>query len=169
MIVTDLAPLAFQRVSWNESQSVLQTSLFGAGIIFLLTLALWPAGALIRRHYGRSLEFGQPERRLRLPVRLTCALDLLVIVGWLLVSSLATHNLLTFLSSRMVPLFWLLEGTSFIGALATIIVFYQFFKSWATTGRWIWAKVADTAILLACLAFVWVIWVGHMANFNLCY
>jgi len=30
-------------------------------------------------------------------------------------------------------------------------------------------RIGDTAILLACLAFAWLVFIGHLANFNLSY
>jgi CubicO group peptidase (beta-lactamase class C family) len=165
VIMTDDASFALQRVSWYQSRPFLLTSLASTGIVFLLVLLLWPGGALIRRHYRRPLVLGTGERRLRLLVRLICVLDAAVILGWAVLAG-------RFYSPELAPpslVLALLEFAGLIGALGTMVVFYQVCKSWVTTGRWIWAKIADTVVLLACMVFAWFVWIGHLANFNLHY
>jgi len=168
VILTDDASFAFQRVPWYQRRSFLLVNLVGAGIVFLLVLLLWPVGALIRRHYRRPLALGKGERRLRLLVRLICAWDVAVILGWAVLLNAVVDDF-TLVNSHTDRWLWLLEFGDLIGALATIVVFYQVCKSWVTTERWIWAKIADTVVLLACMASAWFVWVGHVANFNLHY
>jgi CubicO group peptidase (beta-lactamase class C family) len=165
VILTDDASFALQRVSWYQSRPFLLTSLASTGIVFLLVLFLWPVGALIRRHYRRPLVLGTGERRLRMLVRLICVWDVAVIFGWVvLVRRLYDPEL----AHRSLVLA-ILEFGGLIGALGTMVVFYQVCKSWVTTGRWIWAKIADTVVLFACIVFAWFVWIGHLANFNLHY
>jgi len=168
LLLTDDAPFSFQRIPWYQSRAFLLTSLVVAGMIFLLVLLLWPVGALIRRHYGRPLGLAPQERRLRLLVRLICALDAVVILGWVALLGAAVDDLTLFNSSTD-RWFWLLELGSLIGALGAIIVLFQVCTSWSTRRRRIGVKVADTAVLLACLTFAWFVWIGHLANFNLHY
>jgi len=136
-------------------------------LIILLTLLLWPVAAGIRWHYGRKLELESPEKRLRLAVRLICILDLVFILAWVIVVSMADDP--SAFSRSLDPI---LYGIQFIGVLAaigTLLVLFYAIQSWSKPGRWVWAKLFDTLLALSCIAFTWFIWHWNLINFNLKY
>jgi len=165
LLLTDMAPFAAERVAWYESQPFLLICLVSALLIFPGTVLLWLVGALVRRHYGRPLVLGLAQRRLRLLVRLICVWDVVVVAGWALLLGLISAGSVP-LSSRLDHWFWILEFGCLIGALATIVVLVQVSHAWFTTGRGVWPRIGDTAILLASIAFAWLVWIGHLANFR---
>ena len=82
-LVGDFPHVIFQRVPWYENRTLNFAVIIASGGVFALTLALWPIAAITRRHYGRKLDLARSQLRLRLFVRIVCALDLtFLIVIW---------------------------------------------------------------------------------------
>lgn len=135
--------------------------------LIALAVLFWPVGAAIRWHYGTKLELLAPEKRLRLATRIVCILDLIFVTGWLIFIS-GTNEVGNLNRSRD-PFLYFLEILGVIAALGTLIVILNALRSWAKTGKWIWAKLFDVALALACLGFTWFIWHWNLINFNLRY
>jgi hypothetical protein len=51
-------------------------------------------------------------------------------------------------------------------SIGTIFVALNAFRTWGTSGRWIWAKVHDVVLALACLGLVWFLFNWKLMNFN---
>ena len=153
----------FQKVGLLENKYFNYVILiFGLGVI-LLTVLLWPVGALIRKHYARPLMLTPTEKRKRLLVRLVCLLFLGLFLGWVAVLSMANDiNAINSLP-KWVIIFGILGVMCSIG---TIFVVINAFRSWGTSGRWIWAKLHDVALAIACLGLVWFLLNWKLMNFN---
>ncbi len=164
-LMTGASALNLERVSWYQSRWFLLLNLAVMLSVMLTTLISWPVGAVVRRRYGRQLNLTPRERNLRMLVRLVCTFDVVVFLAWLTVISGIAAGLLVPDSHGL----WLLELASLCGTLAPAVVCYAVCASRVTPGRSLWIKMGDTAILLACLAFAWLAWIGHLANFNLSY
>ena len=153
----------FQKVGFLENKYVNYGILiFGLGVI-LLTVLLWPVGALIRRHYARPLQLSPAEKRSRLLVRLVCLLFVILFVGWIAVLSMA--NDINGLNSlpRWVIIFGVLGVICSLGAIYVVL---NAFRSWGTSGRWIWVKVHDLLLAVACVGIVWFLFYWKLMNFN---
>jgi CubicO group peptidase (beta-lactamase class C family) len=152
----------FQKVGVFENKYVSFTVLiFGLGMI-LLTLLLWPVGALIRKHYARPL--APSDKSGRLLVRLVCLLFIVLFFGWVTALSMANDiNGINSLS-KFVVIFGVL---GVLCSLSSIFVVINAFRSWGTSGRWIWAKIHDLLMALACVGLVWFLWIWKLMNFNL--
>ena len=157
----------FQKVGFWENQYFNRTLLIFGLVMVVLTLVLWPVGALIRKHYGRPLDLTPLQRKLRLGVRLVCILFIVFFGGWLAV--LATAQSSPGAINELAP--WIIC----FGILGVLCVFgavlacVNAFRSWATPNRWIWAKLHDTALALGCLSLVWFAIAGNLMNFNIHY
>jgi len=153
----------FQKVGLFENKYFNYVILiFGLGVI-LLTVLLWPVGALIRKHYARPLMLTPTEKRKRLLVRLVCLLFLGLFLGWVTVLSMANDiNAINSLP-KWVIIFGILGVMCSIG---TIFVVINAFRSWGNSGRWIWAKLHDVALAIACLGLVWFLLNWKLMNFN---
>lgn len=153
----------FQRVGLFENKYFnLSILIFGLTIV-ALTVLLWPVGALLRKHYAHPLELAPAERRQRLLVRLVCVLFLCLFVGWVSVLS-ATDDIAAINSlPRWVIIFGLL---GLVCALGTILVVWNALQSWRTVGKWIWTKLHDLALALACVGLVWFLLSWKLMNFN---
>jgi len=136
-------------------------------VVILLTILFWPVSAAIRWHYGRKLELTSSEKRLRLTVRLVCIVDLVCLLGWLIFISGA--NNVANLSRSRDPMLYLIEILGVLGAIGTLVVLVRAFRTWAKSERWVWSKIFDTALALACLGFTWFLWHWNLINFNLRY
>jgi len=153
----------FQRVGAFENKyfnfSVL---IFGLSVI-ILTVLLWPVGALLRKHYAHPLELTPAERRQRLLVRLVCILFLCLFIGW--VSILSATNDIAAINALppWVIVFGLVGLLCFLG---TILVLWSALRSWRTANKWIWAKLHDFALALACVGLVWFLISWKLMNFN---
>ncbi len=157
----------FERASMADNKNFNMAIIVPSLIFIALAVLFWPVGASIRWHYGTKLDLTSSEKRLRLAVRLVCIVDLLFAVGWLIFIS--GTNDVTNLSRSRDPLLYLLEILGVIAAMGTLIVILHAFRSWAKTGKWIWAKLFDVALALACIGFTWFIWHWNLINFNLRY
>jgi len=157
----------FERASMTDNKNFNMAIIVPSLIFLALAVLFWPIGASIRWHYGTKLDLTSSEKRLRLAVRLVCILDLVFVVGWLIFIS--GTNEITNLSRSRDPLLYLLQILGVIAAIGTLIVILNAFRSWAKTGKWIWAKLFDVALAFACIGFTWFIWHWNLINFNLRY
>jgi CubicO group peptidase (beta-lactamase class C family) len=157
----------FERASMTDNKNFNMAIIVPSLIFLALAVLFWPIGASIRWHYGTKLDLTSSEKRLRLAVRLVCILDLVFVVAWLIFIS-GTNEIVNLSRSRD-PFLYLLQILGVIGAIGTLIVILNAFRSWAKTGKWIWAKLFDVAIALTCIGFTWFIWHWNLINFNLRY
>ena len=156
----------FQKVGFWENKYFNDTmAIFGLAMV-VLTMLLWPVGALIRKHYGRPLDLSPSECKLRLGVRLVCILFICFFGGWLAV--LAQSEKPGALNG-LPPWIIVFGILGVICVLGTILVCVNAFRSWSAPNRWIWAKLFDTALALGCLCLVWFAITWNLMNFNLHY
>ena len=168
VLVTDFPVFVFQRSPWNEDSAWNVPLILCVIGVLLLTLLLWPVGALIRRHYGKTLNLTPQQRRLRLIVRLACLFDLLFLCGLAVFFSMAEKDI-GVLSPRFNPLLRIIQLVGWLGVLGTLAAVYSAFLSWREQGRWFWSKPGDTLIALACVAFVWFVYTWNMLHWSLRY
>jgi CubicO group peptidase (beta-lactamase class C family) len=166
-LITDFPAIVEQRVSFLNGLPWNRFVLYYAFIILGLTLIFWPVAAVVRRHYGFPLDLTPAQRRLRLAIRLVCAIDLLFAIGLLIM--VASVNDLTVLSGKLDPWFILFEVIALIGAIATLLVIYATLRLWRAQNLWKLARWLNLLIVLACLAFAWFVIHWNMVNFNLNY
>jgi CubicO group peptidase (beta-lactamase class C family) len=163
---TDWPIFIFQKVGfWGDKYLYSTLAIFGL-VMVVLTLVLWPVGALIRKHYGRPLELSPLECKLRLGVRLVCILFIIFFGGWLTVLSTAKGPGAMNALGPWIIFFGILGVLCVFGAVLACV---NAFRSWTTPNRWIWAKLHDTALALACLGLVWFAIAGNLMNFNIHY
>ena len=153
----------FQRVGFFEGKLFnFGILIFGLAVV-LLTVLLWPVGAMIRKHYGRPLELNPDERRQRLLARLVCLLFLAVCIGW--VAAISLTDSITALNS-LPPWIIIFGLLGVVCAIGTIFVVLNAIRSWGTSGRWIWAKLHDVVLALACLSLVWFLFTWKLLSFR---
>ncbi|MEQ1473426.1 MAG: hypothetical protein ABLQ96_06380, partial [Candidatus Acidiferrum sp.] len=168
ILYIDFPFMVFQRVeSFLDTKIVNYTVLgFSLGVI-ALTLLLWPIAAMIRRHYGKPLTLDPRARRMRLILRIVCLLDALFVVGFAILLSLlekpgATGSHADFWM-HLVQMFGVLGG---VGALYAIFVAAV---GWGDKQQWVWYRVWNVLLGLACLGCFWFAFHWSLLNFNLHY
>jgi CubicO group peptidase (beta-lactamase class C family) len=157
----------FQKVGFWENKYFNYTlAIFGLTMV-VLTVVLWPVGALIRKHYGRPLDLSPLERKLRLGVRLVCILFICFFGGWLaaLTTAMAGPSAINALAPWIIC-FGILGVLCAFGA---VLACANAFRSWKTPNRWVWIKLHDTALAFACLGLVWFAITWNLMNFNIHY
>lgn len=168
MAVGEYPFMVFQKARWFENYGLNTALIIGGIVVFVLTLLLWPIGALIRRHYDRRLQLERGERLVRLLVRIVCILDLACLAGFVIFFSVAMKDI-GLLSPRYNAWLRLIQFVGWLGVIGTVIAIYNAFRSWATSNRWLWSKIGDTLIALACLGFVWFAFAWNLLNLSLRY
>jgi hypothetical protein len=158
----------FQKVGFWENKNFNYFNLcFSLGVM-ILTVLSWPVGALVRKHYGRPLDLSPLDRKLRLGARWVCVLFIFFFVGWVGVITWGVGDFIN-LMTAVGP--WILRFgvLGVICVLGTILVCVNAFRSWKTPGRWIWAKLHDTALALSCVGLTLFSLTWKLMNFNVHY
>jgi CubicO group peptidase (beta-lactamase class C family) len=149
-LILPFPPDVFQRVGlWENSRILLPVTGLSL-LIMLLTLPLGFVAWLIRRHYGQPLKLTTLEGRLRWAVRIVFALNLFFIVtlfGFLL---FGLKQLELFSDSSNIWI-WLIQVIGVLGAVGSIVVFYNAIYAWMSDRYQIWGKLQATMFALACL------------------
>jgi CubicO group peptidase (beta-lactamase class C family) len=129
--------------------------------VLLLTVILWPIGAIVRRHYTRRLDLPSGERRLRLWTRLICLLDVILIATYATIVISGLNNI-DLLSDRLNPWLHLMQVLAVIALVGALVGLWNAARAWGSVGRGIWSKLGETFVALACVGMVWFILVGRV-------
>ncbi len=156
----------FQKVGLLENKFFnIGLLIFGLGVLGL-TVLLWPVAAIVRKHYSKQLGYTPSDSRLRLLARIVSILFLVFYVGWLSVLSLSDDpNGINGLPPWIVALGIL----GVICTFGTTLVWLNAVRSLRNPTRWIWTKLHDLVLALACLALVWLAFTWNLMNFNIHY
>lgn len=157
----------FQRPSFLDGKYLNLTIIIFSLALMALTLLLWPLAWGIRKHYGRPLQLTLQQKRSRLAVRLVCVIDLLFVIAWAVLISKADNPGAA--SRKMDPWIILIMIVGVVGALGSLIAIFHALRGWRQKETWVWTRVFDVALAVACIAFTWFIWHWNLINFNLKY
>jgi CubicO group peptidase (beta-lactamase class C family) len=157
-----------QKVPWNENKTVVSLALVFAAVIFVLHLVLWPVGALIRRHYNRPLPLSPSQRRLRLLVKIACAVDLAALLAFSGILAYGFSDLSLF-SDRFDPWLRLVQLVFVLGVLGTAVMVYASFQLWRTATRGLWSTLYSSGLLCASLIFLWFVATSRILQGSLKY
>ncbi|MFI5094536.1 MAG: serine hydrolase domain-containing protein [Candidatus Acidiferrales bacterium] len=160
--------MVFQEVNRTLNKQSVNYFIIGFSLsVIVLTLLMWPIGAMIRKHYGKPLTLDSGAKRLRMLVRIVCFGVVIYAVGLLIfVSKLSNPS---GLSERTDPWLHLLQVIGLIAGLGSLIALYNAVKSWGDGQQWFWNKIWNTFLAFGCLGFFWFIYHWHLLNFHLNY
>ena len=158
----------YQRVSWTENKTVWSIGLGFVVVVFGLTLLLWPVAALLRRHYKQKLILDPIQRRLRLLVKLACAVDLAALLAFASILVYGFSNLSVF-SERLDPWLRLVQLLFVIALLGTIAMLYASYRLWRSSGRRLWTTIYTAGLVLAAFAFIWIVASSRIVQASLNY
>ncbi len=168
LMMVDFPAVAFQRVPWYHAKTFLLIVLVFVIAVLTLALILWPVSALVRRHYRRPLELIGAVRRTRLVVRLVALLQLAVLVAWLVFFALSGDRM-SLLSSRSDGLIHTIQVFAVLGVLSTLFALMHFVSVWTSSQLRVWMKLLESAVVLACIGYVWIAVTWNMLQFHLHY
>lgn len=157
----------FQRVGWNENKIVWSVALGFVTLVFFLTLLLWPVAALLRRHYKHPLALSGTQRRLRLLVKLSCALDMAALIAFAAILVYGFSNLSVF-GERLDPWLRCLQVLFLIGLISVIAMGYACFRLWQSS-RGIWMTIYSASLVLASFLFIWIVLSSRIVQISLQY
>ncbi len=151
-IAVSFPAMMFQRTSGLEGRWFNVVLLVFSLGVMALALLLWPIAALVRRHYGRTLEIPLGERRLKRLVRVVCAFDIAVVLVILYVGSLASTP--GAFSASLDPMLRLVQALALAGAIGSVVAVVHAVRT-ATSRAWWWTKTQEGLIALGCVGFAW--------------
>jgi CubicO group peptidase (beta-lactamase class C family) len=156
----------FQSVGLFENKHFnMAVLIFGLGVLGL-TILSWPIAAIVRKHYGKPLNYSPADSKRRLLVRVVCILLILFFVGWLTVLSQSDDpNGINGLPPWIIT-FGILGVICTIG---TILVWLNAVRSLRNPTLWRWTKLHDLALALACTGLVWFAFAWKLMNFDIHY
>ena len=166
--VIDFPFMVLQKASWWDNGALQLSLIIGSLAVLVLTILLWPILAAVRWHYAKPLSLTPEQRRLRTLVRLACV-ALVVFVAAFAAFFTAGEKHIEILSPKGNPWLRLIQLVGWLGVLGTLIALYNALKSWLDRARWIWSRVGDTLIALACIGAVCFIFTCHMLHWSLRY
>ena len=166
--VIDFPFMVVQEASAWKSSGFQLPMIIGSIVIFALTWLLWPVAAILRKHYDKPLTLSAEQRRLRLWVRLSC-LAFIICFGAYLGFFTAALKDIGLLSPKGNPWLRLIQLFGWIGVIGTVLAFYSALRSWKDPASWLWTRIWDTLVALACLGAVCFIFTWHMLHWSLKY
>jgi CubicO group peptidase (beta-lactamase class C family) len=168
VLVIDYPFMVFQKSAWYLNSAFNLPLIVASIVIMALALLLWPVSALTRRHYVQRLNWPPRDRKLRLWVRVACALGLIFLAGFALFFSMAEKDI-AIVSPAYNPLLRLLQLLGWLACLGAVLAIYNAVRSWREKDRWMGSKLIETAICLALLGFVWFVFTWNMLHLSLKY
>ena len=164
----DFPFMLLQKASWWDN-SALQLPLIVCSLsILVLTIILWPILAALRWHYAKPLGLTPEQRRLRLLVRLACVVLVAFVAAFAGFFTFGIKHI-EILSPRGNPWLRVIQLVGWLGVLGGLIAIYNAVKSWQDRARWIWSRIGDTLIALACIGTVCFVFTCHMLHWSLRY
>jgi CubicO group peptidase (beta-lactamase class C family) len=160
--------MVFQQVNDLFDKQTFNYVLIGFCLcVIVLTILLWPIGAMLRKHYGKPLSLEPGAKRLRMLVRLECFGVIVFVIGFLIFISRTSNP--SGLSERSDLGLHLLQVLGLLTGVGALIALYNGVKSWGDNQQWIWNKIWNTLLAFSCLGFFWFIYHWHLLNFHLNY
>jgi CubicO group peptidase (beta-lactamase class C family) len=168
VLAFDFPAIVLLKAPWYENSALHLPLLIGSLAVFALTLILWPVAAVIRRHYTHPLNLDAKARRVRLWVRLVCLFNIVFVVAFAGFFSTAENNIGLF-SPHYHPLLRVIQIVGWLGILGGLLVLYNALQSWKRPQNWLWSKLADTLLVLACIGFTWSVFTWNLLKWSLNY
>ena len=98
-------------------------------------------------------------------MRIVFAVDLVFIVAMIsLVLYGSTH--LEVFSDRGTVWFPLIQIIGVLGAIGSLVVFYNAIQTWWNREKRMWGKLQATFFMMACLGFLWFTFAGNLLHFT---
>jgi len=160
--------MVYQQVNDTLDKQSVNYIIIGFSLsVIVLTLLLWPIGAMIRKHYEKPLALEPAAKRLRMLVHLVCFGVVAFVIGLMIfVSKLSNPS---GLSERSDPWLHLLQVIGLVAGLGSLVAIYNSLKSWGDGQQWFWNKIWNTFLAFGCVGFFWFIYHWHLLNFHLNY
>jgi CubicO group peptidase (beta-lactamase class C family) len=161
----DFPFMVFQKIENPLNQSIVNYVILGFSLgVIALTVLLWPVAAILRWHYGKPLSLDPRSRRMRLILRVICALDILFVIAF----AIAFSSLEKLGGLGPHADFWmhLIQVIGLLGAVGSLYAILAALVTWGDKQQWVWYRVWNVLLAVACLGFFWFAYHWHMFNFS---
>ena len=101
-------------------------------------------------------------------MRIVCLLDLVFLAAFAGFFTMALKDI-GLLSPHYNPWLRMIQIVGWLGVLGTLMVIYNAVRSWKQPERWLWARLGDMLIALACLGITWFVFTWSMLHWTLRY
>ena len=168
LLYIDYPFMLFQKVESPFGKSVVNYTIlfFGLGVI-ALTILFWPVAAILRRHYGKPLTLEPNARRMRLILRIICFMFIAFVLGFVIAfSSLEKPG---GLGASGNALLHLIQFIGVLGGLGALYALFAAAVSWGDKQQWVWYRIWNVLLALACVGCFWFAWHWHLLAFSLHY
>ena len=105
---------------------------------------------------------------MRLWVRLVCLVFLIYFGAFALFLSTGFKDI-GLLSPHYNPLLRAIQLVGWVAVLGTLIVIVNALRVWKHKDRWLWSRIGETLIALACVGAVWFIFTWNLLHWSLKY
>lgn len=160
----DFPFMVFQRIENPLNKTTFNYIVLGFSLsVIALTLLLWPVGAGLRKHYGKPLTLDAPARKRRAVLLVVCALNIIFVICFAIFLSALEK-----LGSMVHADLWL-HLIQIVGVLAGIGALYAAFNaalSLTDKQQWVWYRVWNVLLGLACLGAFWFAVHWSLLNFT---
>jgi CubicO group peptidase (beta-lactamase class C family) len=164
----DFPFMVFQRIGNPFNQTMVNYLIVGFSLgVVALTLLFWPVAAILRWHYGKPLTLDSRGRRMRLILRVICALDLLFVI--LFAVAFSSLEKLGGLGRHGDLWMHLIQVIGVLGAIGSLYAILAAEVTWTDKQQWVWYRVWNVLLAFACVGFFWFAYHWHMFNFDLHY
>jgi len=162
MLMSFLVPMAFEKVSWYETDTF-QIGLIGFFMLAFLLVLAWPMGYLIRRLRKRPAKPSRPALLARLLAGLVSALNLIFVVGFVVrlgqvFSGVSYETPAYFVALLVIPL---LTAILTVGLVVFTVLAWRD-DYWSVLGR-----LHYSLVTLAALVFTWFVNYWNLLGFRL--
>jgi CubicO group peptidase (beta-lactamase class C family) len=164
----DFPFMVFQKIDNPLNQTNVNYVIVGFSLgVIALTLLFWPVAAILRRHYGKPLTLDPRGKRIRLILRVICALDLLFVIAF----AIAFSSLEKLGGLGLHGDFWLhlIQAIGVLGAIGSIYAILAAGVTWTDKQQWVWYRIWNVLLAVACVGFFCFAYHWHMFNFDLHY
>ncbi|MDP3669238.1 MAG: hypothetical protein Q8R69_06075 [Telluria sp.] len=148
-----MIPIAVEwdAVPWYLDKRFVLPAVIGSVVLIVLTLLVWPIGALLRRR--RAVHFGtcQRDRREHRLVRLALIVDLLALAGTIKLANVSMDMLR--LNSSLDGALLALYGVAWLAVLATLLTIAIALRFWRDRVGSSWARLYHSVIAGAMTIF----------------
>jgi CubicO group peptidase (beta-lactamase class C family) len=160
--------MEFQKIESAFDKAIVNYVIAGFSLgVIALTLVFWPVAAILRHHYGKPLSLHPRARSVRFILHLVCALDTLFVIGCVTVFSFLERPGGLGASGDLA--LHLIQIIGVLGGIGSLFAIFAAIVSWTDKGQWLWYRVWNVLLALACVGCFWFVLHWHLLAFGLHY
>ena len=122
--------------------------------VLVLTTALWPVAAILRRRHGRSLELDARAVRAHRLTRFAAAAAVLYVVAWLVLVASAASAPVQF-NAGFDPWIRLVQAIGLLCVAGAVVAVRNAWLTWTCGRRGLWARASSLVVALALADLTW--------------